>query len=167
MGRGVASKGKREGGGPDWLKPAEEGGGGGGGSVSYEEKPKARRKKKVDDEDDLDAPPPKGIQWKPLAFLLLMTLPGIAPVMLGAIDYLNANGFKVPGQELFAPNPYRSCLLEFYADHAPEKLGALDDTLFKYEGRERQLFGALSKKYKAKANFQRCVPAKPKKEKAE
>ena len=28
---------------------------------------------------------------------------------------------------------YRPCLQEFYADWAPEKLGSLDDTLFKYK----------------------------------
>ena len=33
---------------------------------------------------------------------------------------------------------YRPCLQEFYADWAPEKLGTLDDTLIKWEGRVRR-----------------------------
>ena len=166
MGRGFGSKGKGEGGGPDWLRPPDEGGGGGGGGVAAAaaEKPK-KPKKRRNDEDDLDTPEPKGVQWKPLAFLCLMILPGIAPVVVSVLDYANAHGFQMPGQSIFAPSPYRSCLAEFYADHAPEKLGGLDDTLFKYTGREKQLFGMLSKKYKQKANFARCVPPKESKPK--
>ena len=87
MGRGVASKGKREGGGPDWLRPpgTEDSGGGGGGSVRQVEEEKPKKRRPIDD-DDLDEPPKKGIQWKPLAFLVLMVLPGLAPVLLQVID---------------------------------------------------------------------------------
>ena len=51
---------------------------------------------------------------------------------------------------------------EYYADWAPEKLEPrnLDETLRKYEGREKQMFAALGKKYGKKANFARCVPKK-------
>ena len=57
---------------------------------------------------------------------------------------------------------YRPCLQEYYADWAPEKLEPrnLDETLRKYEGREKQMFAALGKKYGKKANFARCVPKK-------
>ena len=44
-----------------------------------------------------------------------------------------------------------------------KKLGALDETLSKYEGRERQLFGALQKKYGKKVNAERCKPKVEKK----
>ena len=189
MGRGVASKGKREGGGPDWLKPAgADDGGSSGPSVQRVEEEKPKRRRNVDD-DDLDEPPKKGIQWKPLAFLVLMVLPGLAPVLINVFDRfahllaspalvaacqsrltrrcrwplrsLQAYGFKMPS---LSGSPYRPCLQEFYADWAPDKLGALDDTLSKYEGREKQLFGALKKKYGKPVNFARCTPPKePKK----
>ena len=162
MGRGVASKGRRDMSGPSWLNPEGEGDGGGGMRME-EEKPKRRRKK---DDDDLDDEPKKGIQWKPLAFLVLMVLPGLAPVLLDVFDKLQAYGVlrQMPGYNLIAPSPYRACLQEFYADWAPEKLGSLDDTLAKYENRERQLFSALGKKYGKKVQYERCQPKKEKKE---
>ena len=165
MGRGVASKGKRDISGPSWLKPEGEGGGDGGGVRMAEEKP--RRKKKDPDDDLDDDPKKKGIQWKPLAFLMLMVLPGLAPILIDLFDKLNYYGVtkSLPGYNLIAANPYRPCLQEFYADWAPEKLGALDDTLNKYEGRERQLFSALGKKYGKKVQYERCQPKKEKKEK--
>ena len=153
MGRGIGSKGKRDGAAPDWLG----GGGGGGGDNApqqrVEEKP---RRRKGDDEDD-EPVVKKGIQWKPLAFLVLMVLPGLAPVVIQVLESLQAHGIKLPS---FASSPYRPCLQEFYADWAPEKLGSLDDTLAKYEGREKQLFGILGKKYGKKANFAKCIPPK-------
>ena len=72
---------------------------------------------------------------------------------------LQAYGFKMPS---FSANPYRPCLQEYYADWAPEKLGALDETLAKYEDKERQLFGALKNKYGKPVNFARCAPPKEK-----
>ena len=85
MGRGLASKGKRDMSGPSWLNPNGEGEGDGGGvRVEREDKPRRRPK---DDEDDLDVKK-TGIQWKPLAFLLLMILPGLAPVLLDVFDKL-------------------------------------------------------------------------------
>lgn len=92
MGRGLASKGKRvEGSAPEWLNPIKEGEGGGGGGFGggssvrqvEEEKP---RKRRGGDNDDLDEPVKKGIQWKPLAFLVLMVLPGLAPVLINVAD---------------------------------------------------------------------------------
>lgn len=162
MGRGVASKGKRPTGGPDWLGPNLDGdaGGGGGGGASYVEEEPKKRKKKRDIDDELDEPPKKGIQWKPLAFLIMMTLPAAAPMLLSLIDHLQVMGIPMPGQGIFAPNPYRPCLQDFYADYAPEKLGNLDKTLEEFKGREKQLFGRLSKKYGKKAEFARCVPKK-------
>jgi hypothetical protein len=160
MGRGQASKGKREGGGPDWLNPAPAGDGDGGGSgCCVEEKP--RRRRRGDDDDELDTPKGKGgISWKPLAFLIMMVGPALAGGVLNVVDSLNKFGIKLPGAHIFDPNPYRPCLQEYYADWAPEKLGSLDETLDKWKGREKQLFGALQKKYAKKANFARCVPAK-------
>ena len=63
-------------------------------------------------------------------------------------------GWKLPGLGL-SSSPYRPCLQEFYADWAPEKLGGIDDTLSKYEGRERQLFGAQA----PRSECGRCAPA--------
>eukprot|EP00965_Chrysotila_dentata_P196438 6177571-Pleurochrysis_carterae.AAC.2 len=54
-------------------------------------------------------------------------------------------------------NKYRPCLQDFYADWAPEKLGQLDSTLAKYEGREKQLFATLGKKYGKKASYAKCT----------
>ena len=155
MGRGIASKGKRDGAGPSWLNPEGEGGGDGGGVRVQEEKP--RRKKRDPDDDDELGPAKKGIQWKPLAFLVLMILPGLAPILIDVFDKLQANGMMkhVPGYYMLAPSPYRSCLQDFYADWAPEKLGTLDETLGKYENRERQLFGAQHKKYGKKVAWER------------
>jgi len=99
----------------------------------------------------------KGIQWKPLAFLFLMILPGLLPVIIQLTDGLQRMGWKLPSM---SGSPYRLCLQEFYADWAPEKLGTLDDTLSKYEGRERQLFGALKKKYGKPVNAAKCTPKK-------
>lgn len=56
----------------------------------------------------------------------------------------------------FEENKYKPCLKEFYADWAPEKLGELDKTLAKFEGKEKQLFAKLGKKYGKKANLARC-----------
>ena len=165
MGRGVASKGKRDMSGPSWLNPAGEDGGGGGVRVD-DEKPK-RRPRNEDDDDDEPRGKKKGIQWKPLAFLLLMILPGLAPVLFDLFDKLQYYGFlrQVPGYNLLSPSVYRPCLQEYYADWAPEKLGGMDELLSKHEGRERQLFGALMKKYGKKVMYERCMPKKTDKKK--
>jgi hypothetical protein len=162
MGRGIASKGKRDMSGPSWLKPEGEDGGGGGVRME-EEQPK--RRQRDEDEDHDPKGKKKGIQWKPIAFLLLMILPGLAPVLFDLFDKLSTLGAlkTLPGYHLLTPNPYRPCLRDFYADWAPEKLGTLDETLSSYEGRERQLFGKLQKKYGKKANFERCKPKEEKK----
>ena len=116
MGRGFASKGKRDPmDGPDWLKPPEEVGGGIGIAQPAPEKPK-KKKRKGGDDDDLDAPEPTGIQWKPLAFLVLMVLPGLAPVVIGVLDYVNANGYQIPGQALFSQ--IRQTVLRVLCDYA-------------------------------------------------
>eukprot|EP00967_Tisochrysis_lutea_P082025 scaffold113516_cov31-Tisochrysis_lutea.AAC.3 len=54
------------------------------------------------------------------------------------------------------PNKYRVCLEEYYADWAPEKLGGIDAALTKYEGKEKQLFGTLQRKYGKKVNLAKC-----------
>ena len=78
---------------------------------------------------------------------------------------------------------YRPCLQEYYADWAPEKLGTLDETLIKWEGKvracvlppwaplltaraphrpqEKRLFAKLNQKYKKPVNVAKC-PAPPK-----
>ena len=66
---------------------------------------------------------------------------------------------KMDPAAMFSTNPYRPCLQEFYADWAPEKLGNLDATLTKYEGREKQLFATLGRKYGKKVST-RCNQAK-------
>ena len=82
---------------------------------------------------------------------------------------------------------YRPCLQEYYADWAPEKLGTLDETLIKWEGKvracvrvrapavraplltaqaprppqEKRLFAKLNQKYKKPVNVAKCpAPAK-------
>ena len=68
------------------------------------------------------------------------------------------------------PRPHRrpltlrdSIFQEFYADYAPEKLGNLDATLLKYEGREKAMFATLAKKYGKQANYAKCASSKNKK----
>jgi len=58
------------------------------------------------------------------------------------------------------PNKHRVCLQEYYADWAPDKLGGIDAALTKYEGKEKQLFGALGRKYGKKVNLARCSGGK-------
>ncbi len=48
------------------------------------------------------------------------------------------------------PN-YRALLVAFYTKHAPEKVSAVDATLAKYVGKEKELFEALAAKYNATA----------------
>jgi hypothetical protein len=59
-------------------------------------------------------------------------------------------------QRMLQPSPYHSCLQEYYADWAPDKLGGIDAALAKYEGKEKQLFGALQRKYGKKVNLAKC-----------
>lgn len=59
-------------------------------------------------------------------------------------------------QWMLQPSQYRSCLEEYYADWAPDKLGGIDTALAKYEGKEKQLFGALHRKYGKKVNLAKC-----------
>ena len=67
------------------------------------------------------------------------------------------------------PRPHRrpftrdAIAQEFYADYAPEKLGNLDATLLKYEGREKAMFATLAKKYGKQANYAKCASSKSKK----
>ena len=63
---------------------------------------------------------------------------------------------NVDPSSLFQENKYRPCLQEFYADWAPDKLGTLDETLKKYEGREKQMFAKLGKKYGKKYSIAKC-----------
>ncbi len=75
---------------------------------------------------------------------------------------MQTNGWiSVPG--FGSSSSYRPCLVEYYADWAPEKLGSVDATLKKYEGREKQMFGQLQKKYGKPANIKRCIPSKKEK----
>ena len=91
-----------------------------------------------------------------------MTMPAVLPVVLDVFDKLQKNNLISLPTFIAGENPYKPCLMSFYADWAPEKLEPrnLDETLRKYEGREKQMFAALGKKYGKKANFARCVPKK-------
>jgi len=153
MGRGVASKGKKSGAEPDWLNPAEEPA---GGQQVQEEKPRRRRDR---DDELVDEPKgKKGIRWGPIALLLMMTLPALLPTLFSVVDKLQTLGLvKMPKLDgLFTESKYAPCLREFYADWAPEKLGDMHNTLAKFEGKEKQLFAKLQKKYGKKVNFARC-----------
>ena len=64
---------------------------------------------------------------------------------------------KIPSaSSLFYESKYAPCLREFYADWAPEKLGEMHNTLAKFEGKEKQLFAKLGKKYGKKVNLAKC-----------
>ena len=158
MGR---SGGSNKGATPDWLKTAEERE---GPSLNRREqraaeKDERRRPPRHDDDDDDKK---GGIRCLPIAFLLLMTMPAVLPVVLDVFDKLQKNNLISLPTFIAGENPYKPCLMSFYADWAPEKLEPrnLDETLRKYEGREKQMFAALGKKYGKKANFARCVPKK-------
>lgn len=145
MARGASSKGSRESrgagaGGPDWLKPPEAS----AGAVRAEEP--ARRNRHSDDDEPNEKPRKGGIQWKPLIFLIMMVVVPFVAAVLPMIDKVAAMGFTLPTMASFKANPYRPCLVSFYADWAPDKLGNVDETLTKYAGRERRMFGVLSKK---------------------
>merc|ERR1711892_553231 len=88
------------------------------------------------------------------------TLSAIAPGLPCAHRLDKLGVIKIPNF-YGSDSHYRPCLQEYYADWAPEKLGMLDDTLIKWEGKERSLFAKLNKKYKKQVNVAKC-PAPPK-----
>jgi len=153
MGRGQTSGGKRSKEAPDWLNPNQEPAA--AQQVEREEKPRKRR-----GDDDVEDEPKgkKGIKWAPIVLLLMMTLPALLPTLFDVFDKLQRMGVvKIPELgSLFTESKYAPCLREFYADWAPEKLGEMHNTLAKFEGKEKQLFGKLQKKYGKKVNLARC-----------
>jgi len=153
MARGQSAGGKRDKAAPDWLRPPEERD---NGAPAAPREEKRRRNRDDDDDEEYErSSKKKGIKMGPLIFLVMMVLPGLASIVVPLFDKLQYLGYiKMP---TFTQNPYRPCLQEFYADWAPEKLGDLDTTLSKFEGKERQLFGKLQKKYGKKANIARCT----------
>ena len=86
-------------------------------------------------------------------------LPTAAPLLIDVISKFGDIGFLVPDVGKWARgNTYRPCLIEYYADWAPEKLGNVASNLQAWEGREKQLFAKLHKKYGKKANLAKCIP---------
>mmetsp|Transcript_32847 Transcript_32847/g.81797 ORF Transcript_32847/g.81797 Transcript_32847/m.81797 type:complete len:154 (-) Transcript_32847:128-589(-) len=152
MGRGQTSGGKRSKDAPDWLNPAQEPAS--APQPVREEKP--RRRNKEDEEDEPKGK--KGIKWGPIVLLLMMTLPALLPTLFSVADKLQTLGIvSIPSiSSLFSESKYAPCLREFYADWAPEKLGDMHNTLAKFEGKEKQLFAKLQKKYGKKVNAARC-----------
>ena len=143
---------------PDWLGPREE--------VppppqAYEKKENSRRRRYDDDSDDeqISKKKKKGVKCGPILLLLLLVVPAAVPVVIDVFTKLQYMGFlQVPDFNRWVNgNRYRPCLQEFYADWAPEKLGNMDSTLAAWEGREKQLFTKLGKKYGKKANFATCI----------
>ena len=156
--------GKSAGGEPDWLGPKDQGEGAPANraearQVQKEEKKKRPRRYK--DDEDLDKPEKKGFKPAPLILLILLVLPAALPTIIDVFSKLDKLGvIKIPNF-YGSDSHYRPCLQEYYADWAPEKLGMLDDTLIKWEGKERSLFAKLNKKYKKQVNVAKC-PAPPK-----
>lgn len=159
MARGCGAGGKRDKGGytPDWLQPNGPPDGGGG---AQQQEPR-RRPRGDDDQEDPKAK--KKIKWGPCVLLVLIVLPGLLPTLLDMFGKLQNMGYVASPKFTwlgFNPNPYQACLQEFYADHAPEKLGNLDATLAKYEGREKSMFSTLGKKYAGGAHAAKRYVAK-------
>ena len=128
-------------------------------AVQKEEK--KRRPRRDKDDEDLDKPDKKGIRPGPLIFLILLTLPAALPTIIDVFSKLDQLGvIKIPNF-YGSDSHYRPCLQEYYADWAPEKLGTLDETLIKWEGKEKRLFAKLNQKYKKPVNVAKCpAPAK-------
>ena len=164
MGRGKTVGGGAKGAGdPDWLGPQDAGDGDAPNraqarEMQKEEKKEEKRRRPRRDEDDeaLDKPDKKGIKMAPIILLLMMTLPALIPALLNLVDNLQHLGIvKVPNL-WGSDSKYRPCLQEYYADWAPEKLGTIDDILIQYEGREKQLFAKLNKKYGKQVQMAKC-----------
>eukprot|EP00301_Raphidiophrys_heterophryoidea_P020143 c4917_g1_i1.p1 GENE.c4917_g1_i1~~c4917_g1_i1.p1 ORF type:complete len:156 (-),score=42.75 c4917_g1_i1:80-508(-) len=91
-----------------------------------------------------------GLNWKALAFLLLVILPGLLGAVFGAIDYIGKTswgaklGLSPTPQKVQSP---RQKLTEFYRLHNPAKIGEVDKLLKKYKGREEEMFQVLREKY--------------------
>ena len=159
MGRGKTSGGGgKAAGGPDWLGPQDTGDGDAPNRAQAREaqKEEKRRRPRRDDDDDLDKPDKKGIKLAPIILLLMMVLPAALPAILDVVAKLQYMGIvKVPNL-WGSDSKYRPCLQEYYADWAPEKLGTMDDILIQYEGREKQLFAKLNKKYGKQVQIAKC-----------
>jgi len=140
---------------PDWLGPRDEGEAANRAQAREMQKEEKRKRPRRDDDEDLDKPS-KGIKMAPIVLLLLLVLPAALPTILDVVAKLQYMGIiKLPTFSS-SDSKYRPCLQEYYADWAPEKLGALDDTLLKFEGREKQLFAKLQKKYGKQVQIAKC-----------
>ena len=158
MARGAGGKGKREGGGPDGLNPA---GGDGGGAYAEQQQPeKPRRKRRGDpDDDDLDAPAKTGIQWKPLFFLIMMTLPAAAPLVINVLDRLQTMGIPLPGQALLTRTRTGPASRSFTPIGRPRSWETSTRRSTSTRG-GAAVFRQALKKYGKLANFAKCVPKK-------
>ena len=54
---------------------------------------------------------------------------------------------------------YRSRLISFYNEHAPDNLGRVDETLRQWAGKEDELFEQLHRKYLGASEAKRSWPA--------
>ena len=125
------------------------------GAAALPERPRAAARQRREEDEDEES---KGIRWGPIILLVMMTIGGFMQVVLPLFDSLQKMGvLSIPDPvKWYRGNKYRPCLSDFYADWAPEKLGQLDATLSKYEGREKALFSALQRKYGKKVQTARC-----------
>ena len=121
MGRGQNSGGKRSKDAPDWLKPAEERDAG----VTMAPAPEESKKKRARDDEDDEKPGKKGIkvrcvrqpyrltcgmicsvlapsQMGPLIFLVMMVLPGLAPIVIQVYDRYESPAHAGPSATAFA-----------------------------------------------------------------
>eukprot|EP00316_Scyphosphaera_apsteinii_P025212 CAMPEP_0119310074 /NCGR_PEP_ID=MMETSP1333-20130426/17688_1 /TAXON_ID=418940 /ORGANISM="Scyphosphaera apsteinii, Strain RCC1455" /LENGTH=149 /DNA_ID=CAMNT_0007314191 /DNA_START=84 /DNA_END=533 /DNA_ORIENTATION=- len=141
---------------PDWLQSEQP-----QATQAQPQREERKRRTRTDDDDDDDGKS-KGIRWGPIVLLLLLTMPAALPMLLDVVSKLQYMGvLKLPHLGgFFSSNKYRPCLQDFYADWAPEKLLQLDATLAKFEGKEKQLFAKLNKKYGKKVQTARCSGGK-------
>tara|TARA_B110001452_G_scaffold67894_1_gene54660 strand:- start:297 stop:788 length:492 start_codon:yes stop_codon:yes gene_type:complete len=160
MGRSkVSGGGGKAAGGPDWLGPQDAGDGDAPNRAQVREaqkEEKKRRPRRDLDDEALDKPDKKGIKMAPIILLLMMTLPALLPAVLDLVAKLQTLGIVKLPNLWGSDSKYRPCLREYYADWAPEKLGTMDDILIQYEGREKQLFSKLNKKYGKQVQIAKC-----------
>ena len=86
------------------------------------------------------------------------TRPATAPVCSYARRLDQLGVIKIPNF-YGSDSHYRPCLQEYYADWAPEKLGTLDETLIKWEGKVRACVRVRAPAVRASAHRTSAAPS--------
>ena len=108
------------------------------------------------------------MRWGAIILIVMMFGPTLFPAVawlwgvVGStpVGLAISNGVYTVSSSIGLVQTYQQEVEAFYREHNPGKLGTVPALLRKYEGREKQMFAALGKKYGKKANFARCVPKK-------